>query len=333
MHMRTVLAATLLGVAATVSLSAQDDWPARRGYPRDGVHIRIARDYHLPADQIATWPIVVIGGSATIDGRVEDEVVVIGGPVRVGPTAQVRGNLTSVLGEVIVADGAEITGEIHDVSVLWPRIRFELRDWLWGVDRGWWAVASLMGNLLRLTLVMLAACFLSLVAPGWIRRIQRSAEIAPVAGGFLGVAVELMFVPLLALAVIGLVVTIIGIPLLLLVPFAVVAFLLMWLAGFAGVAAQIGGRFRGTVISGANDVPVLDTACGVALLGMLTVIGNVLAIGPSLFGPAAAAFGAAGVAIEYLAWTVGLGAALTAPFRHRWHTAPPPLRTAASATA
>ena len=330
--MRNIVVAALLAVGAIQTVSAQEEWPERR-YRRDGVHIRVGRDYVLPADQVATQPVIVIGGSATIDGRMEDDLVVIGGAVRLGPAAQVRGDLVSMGGQLTVADTAQILGEMHDVSVFWPRLRFVLREWWWGIDDTWWAMFSLLGTLFRLALVMLASCFVALLAPGWTRRIEQTAANAPLASGFSGLMLQVMFVPLLIFTVVGLIVTIIGIPLLVLLPFALMALAIAWLAGFTSVAAQIGGRLRGRMSGSVSDSPVLDTACGVALLGVITVVGNVLAVGPWVFTPAAAAFGSAGLIIEYLAWTVGLGAALLTPFRRRWPSTPPPLPARAPSTA
>jgi hypothetical protein len=331
MHM--IVVTGLLVAAAMQTVSAQPEWAERRRIRAEGVHIRVGRDYVLPPDQVATRPVIVVGGSATIDGRMDDDLVVIGGSVRVGPTAQVRGDLVSMGGQLIVSDAAEITGEIHDVSIFWPELRFTLREWWWGIDDTWWAVFSLVGTLFRLALIMIGACFLALLAPGWIRRIEYTAADAPVASGLLGVTWQLLFVPLLVITVVGMIVTIIGIPLLLLVPFALLGLAIVWLAGFAAVAAQIGGGLRGRAQGPSGGSPVLDTAIGVALLGFITVIGHVLALGPSLFTPAAAAFVTAGLIIEYLAWTVGLGAALLAPFRHRRPSTPPPIPARASFTA
>ena len=332
--MRIVVVAALLAVAAGQTVFAQPEWPDRR-YRGNGVHIRIGRDYVLPADQVSTRPVIVIGGSATIDGRVEDDLVVIGGAVRIGPAGQVRGDLVSLGGQLTLPDRSQVGGEIHDASFYWPQLRFVLRDWWWGIDSTWWAVFSLVGTVFRLSLVMLAACFLALLAPGWIRRIEHTASQSPLASGFVGVTLQVMFVPLLVLTVVGMIITIIGIPLLLLVPFALFGLAIMWLAGFASVAAEIGGRVRGRVAGGPNDSPVLDVAVGIALLGLITVVGNVLAVGPWQFTPTAAAFGTAGLIIEYLAWTVGLGAALITPFRSRWPSTPPPIpaRAPSAATA
>lgn len=327
--MRTLVATVVVCAAAMQSLAAQD-WEPHRRSRRDGVQIRIGRNYYLPANQIASWPVIVIGGSATIDGRVEDDVVVIGGPVRVGPAAQVRANVVSIGGDVEIADTAEVAGEIHDISFLWPHIRFALREWWWGVDRGWWAAFSLAGTVFRFALTMFAACVLALIAPGWIRRIQDRVSDAPLASGFVGLASEVLMVPVFLVVVAGLVITIIGIPLLLLLPFAALALLVAWVAGFAAVAAQLGSRLRGRARIPETGSPVIDVAAGMMLLFVLTFVSNLLAFWPSVLWPFSNAFSLAGFVIEYLAWTVGLGAALLAPLHRPWHVGPPPLPSTAN---
>src|SRR5262245_55699071 len=96
---RTVAAIALVCMAAVHSTSAQD-WEVRKRHRGDGVSIRIAKSYYLPADQVTNWPVIVIGGGATIDGRLEDDLVVIGGPVRIGPAAQVHGNVVGIGGGI-----------------------------------------------------------------------------------------------------------------------------------------------------------------------------------------------------------------------------------------
>lgn len=333
MIQRRFIATMFLCSLAIPALGAQDWEPRQRWRDRDGVHIRIGRDYHLPADQIATTPIVVIGGSATIDGRVDDDLVVLGGRVRIGPRAQVRANLVALGGHVEVADTAEISGEIHDVGVIWPEIRFGLREWLFDDEPGWWAAVALAGTVFRFTVTMIAACLLALVAPGWIRRIQDRAADAPLASAFVGLASQILMVPVFVAVVAGLVLTIVGIPLLLLVPFAGLALLVTWIAGLTAVAALLGGRLRGRSRLAAPDAPVLDVASGLMLLFVVTFASNVLAFWPLDLWPFSAAFGVAGVFLEYLAWTVGLGAALLAPLRRRVHIGPPPIPAPLSARA
>jgi hypothetical protein len=330
--MRRIVAAVFLCAIAVQGLAAQDWDPPRRWRHRDGVQIRVGRNYHLPADQIASWPIVVIGASATIDGRVEDDVVVIGGPVRIGPQAQIRANVVSLGGAVEVADTAEVTGEIHDIGVLWPEMSFAFRDWFWGIDRGWWAVLALAGTVFRYALTLIAACLLALVAQPWIRRIEERVSGAPLAAGFVGLAGEVLIVPAFAIVIGGLVLTIVGIPLLLLVPFAALALLVTWLVGFVSVAAFLGRLFRGRSRRTA-DPTVVDVAWGVTLLLALPIASRLLALAPGFLWPLSTALGLAGFVLEYLAWTVGLGAALLAPLHRRWQVGPPPLPTAASVNA
>ena len=62
----------------------------------------------------------------------------------------------------------------------------------------------------------------------------------PVKAALVGLAAELLFVPILVLTCIVLAVTIVGIPLLFLVPFAVLFLLLVAMAGFTGTALAIG---------------------------------------------------------------------------------------------
>jgi hypothetical protein len=330
-NMRTLIAIALIVLAAVHTTSAQEDWEIRSRIRGEGVHIRIGRNYVLPQDQVATRPVIVIGASATIDGRMDGDLVVVGGQVRIGPTAQVRGDVVSMGGNVIVADAAQIAGEVKDVSIFWPDLRVAIGDLWWGIDQGWWAFFALVATVFRLALVMVAAGILALVAPGWIRRIQQTAAHAPVAAGFAGVAMEIAFLPVLAIAVVGLIITIIGIPLLVLLPFALFAAAVVWLAGFAAVAAQIGSGLRGRTAG--HGSAALDTAFGVVLLGLVTVMGHVLAMGPWPFMPFASAFVTAGAIIEYIAWTVGLGAALLAPFRAPSPTTPPPIPAGAHSTA
>ncbi len=331
MRMRMVVASAVLCLAAVHSMSAQDWEPRERWRRRDGFQVRVAKDYYLPADQIVSWPVIVVGGSATINGRIEDDLIVLGGPVRIGPTAQVRGDVVSVGGEVQVADAANVSGEIHDVAVLWPDIRFALHEWLWGIDRGWWAAFTLAGTVFRFTLILLASSLLALVAPAWIRRVEGCVTEAPLAAGFVGLAGELLIGPMLLVTTLGLVLTIIGIPLLTLLPFVLLALLVTWLAGFAGVAAQIGGQVRQRFGLGGYDSAIADVVWGVLLLFLTTFIGNLFAFAPSFLWPVASSFGIAGFVVEYLAWTVGLGAALLAPLDRRWRTSPPPVPSAARA--
>ncbi len=307
-------------LAAQPAFAQSDDWSD--GWSRhrrdEGVHLRILRDYHLPAGSTVYDPIVVIGGSAIIDGRVENEVVVIGGTLQVGPQAVIRGDLVTVGSTAMVDPAAEVSGEIARTVVVWPDLSLEWPR----LGHEWWAAAAFATMLVRLTFVLLVSVFLTLVAPRWVGAISTRVGESTAVSGIVGLAGELLFAPAVAVIVVALLISIIGIPLLGAVPFLVAAGALVWTAGFAGVAARLGARLRGGD-SASSHSPVLDVLVGFATLTAVTVAAHIMALGPGWMGRFAFATGAMGLVIEYIAWTVGLGAAIGSLISQQRSTPPP----------
>jgi hypothetical protein len=284
----------------------------RLGRRFDGVHLRILRSYTLAEGETSSEPVVVIGGSARIDGQVDEDVVVIGGGLRLGPKAVVRGNAVTVGGAVTLEPGASVQGSI-DEAVLWPGVTFD-QDW-----SQWWPTLSLWGSVFRLSFTMAVAVFLTLVAPGWISNISSRSAGASIVTGF---AVEVLFVPVLAIVSVMLIVSIIGIPLLLAIPFVLAALALLWVAGFTGVAVRIGRALRGG--GDVTRASVGDFLVGYAVIIGITVLGQLLAYGLGWLSPVSWPMRSAGLMVEFVAWTIGLGAAVTSLFMER-RVVPPPV--------
>ena len=285
----------------------------RSRFRGDGVHLRILRDYSLAEGATAQEPVVVIGGSARIDGRVADDVVVIGGGLHLGPRAIVEGNAVSLAGTLTLDPGASVRGTIDEVVL--PGITF---DPGWQSEM-WWSGFAFWGSVLRLTLTLIVAALLTLVAPRWIANISDRSTGASI---LTGLAIEVLFVPALAILVIALLVSIIGIPLLAGIPFLLAAFCLLWIAGFTGVAVRIGRALRGR--SAALDASVGDFLIGYAVIIGATVLGQLTAYGLGWLSPLSWPMRSAGLFVEYVAWTIGLGAAVTSLFTSR-RTVPPPV--------
>jgi len=293
-------------------------WSSRHGH--DGVHLRVLHDYYLRAGATATEPIVVLGGSATIDGRADDDVVVIGGTLRLGPKAVVAGDVVAIGGEAIIDPGAQVRGKIDEAVVLWPD--FDLGfGWL-GLTGVWWPMAAFGATVLRLGLVLIVSLLLTVVAPGWIRSMAIGASSA-LSTGLLGVAAEVLFVPALLAVVIALVISILGIPLLGAIPFLLAAGALAWAGGFAAVAVCLGARLRGASARTSSS-PVADLLTGFVALTALTVIAHIISLGSGWVSPGGWMIRAAGLTIEYVAWTIGLGAAISSFFVRRPAMPPPP---------
>ncbi len=283
----------------------------RFGERFDGVHLRILRSYTLAEGETSAEPIVVLGGSARIDGRAEDDVVVVGGGLRLGPKAFVQGNVVTVGGAVTQEPGATVQGTI-DEAALWPGVTFD-PEW-----NQWWPTVTFWGSVFRLSFTMAVALLLTLVAPGWISNISSRS---PGASIVTGLAVEVLFVPVLAIVTIMLIVSIIGIPLLAAIPFVLAALALLWVAGFTGVAVRIGRALRGGDPAHAS---LVDFLVGYAVIIGVTVLGQLMAYGLGWLSPVAWPMRSAGLLVEFVAWTIGLGAAITSLFTER-RIVPPPV--------
>lgn len=320
------MVALAAGVAGVTPVSAQDaDSPgsAMRTYRTTGARIAIGRSIHVDRNEEVRDTVVVIGGSLRVDGRVRDGIVVVGGNVELGPEAMVDGDIALVGGTLTRAEGARVYGAVSDVSFGdWPGWSVWMR-WPWvEADAARWL--GLGGAVLRASLLAILTALVVLVARGPVFRIARAAAAEPGRAMLVGLAAEILFVPALVIGSVALAVTIIGIPLLLvLLPLAILAGLLAMLLGFTAIACQIGEwienrlgwRLRSAVIA--------------------TILGLVVIIGPSLLSRALgiapepirwAAFGllVAGAFVEFVVWTLGLGATLMTGFGRR-SIAPPPI--------
>ena len=286
----------------------------RERFRGDGVHLRILRSYTLAEGETSSDPIVVIGGSARIDGRVADDVVVIGGGLHLGPKAVVEGNAVSVAGEVTLDPGASVQGSIDEAVIPWPGITF---DPDWNLN-GWWTGLAFLGSVVRLSFIMAVAVLLTLMAPEWIGAISNRSAGASILTGF---AVEVLFVPALVILVVALTVSIIGIPLLAAIPFALAAFALLWVGGFTGVAVRLGRALRGR--ARLTQPSVSDFLIGYTVIIAITVLGQMMALGLGWLSPVSWPMRSAGLLVEYVAWTIGLGAAVTSLFASRRMVPPP----------
>ena len=294
---------------------------------KSATRVHIGSDILVAEDELVTDPVVAIGGSVTVLGKVNDDVVAVGGSVHLGPKAVVRGDVTSVGGRIDQSPGATINGGVHEVRIGPPHVHFNPAGFFgplaaWNPFTGWF---KLFGTLLRLGLVMLLAMLVALVAARPVERIGLRALQEPWLSGFTGLLAQLLFVPVLVLTVVILAVSLIGIPLLVLVPFGVIAFLLAVLIGFTGVALRLGRWAVGP------DRPMfVAMAVGIVLVAVVTLVARVLALVPAPLWPITWMIGVLGFLVEYVAWSVGLGAALLSRFGTRGApydppVAPPPL--------
>ncbi|MEW5980852.1 MAG: hypothetical protein AB1806_00620 [Acidobacteriota bacterium] len=297
-----------------------DDWVERDRYARGGARVRIGGDIWVKEDEWIGDAVVAVLGSARVDGRVDGDVVAVGGGVQLGPKAVVRGEVVSVGGGVERAPGARVGGQTSEVRIGFPTFspRIRLRpwqDWSWfGTSLG--GATDLIATLSRMGILALLVIGLATIVPLQVRRIGDQVAAEPWRAGFVGLAAQLLFVPVLVITVLVLAVSIIGIPLLLLVPFAALAFLFAFLLGFAGTASAVGQAVSRRF--GGRPLPlVVGAAVGLAVIWALTAIARFAGLAGLPARVILSVVLVAGFVIEYVAWTVGLGGVLVSRFGRR----------------
>lgn len=296
--------------ASSVDQTEPDSRSRRRGDV-----VRIGGNVSIAADETVAGDVVVVGGRANVDGEVTGEVVVVAGSAMLGPRAVVRGDVTVVGGSLNRDPQSVIRGEVNEVGmgeVPWADGWTPRRSWNWDPTGRLYPVARLIGTLARVALMMLLMALVLFVARTPVEQIADRAAAEPVKSWAVGFLAELLFVPVLVLTIVALAISIIGIPLLLLVPVAIVAAIIAMLVGFTGVAYHIGRVLQQRVdVLRMRPYAAMCAALGLILAPLLLarLFGLVVDLGPLMWPLVAIGF-----VLEYIAWTVGLGAAALARF-------------------
>jgi len=312
-------------VAGGPQPAARREPAAPTSYRLTGTRLGVAQSIHVGADEEIRDAVVVVGGSLRVDGRVRDGVVVVGGDLRLGATADVRGDIILVGGTLIREPGARLDGAVSQVSLgqwwrdlgvtaWWPRVTVS--------DTGRWL--GLAATTIRLVLLVTFVGLVLAIARTPVARIGRAAAAAPLRAAAVGLAAEVMFLPVLLAVSIALGITVIGLPIVaVVVPLAVLTAVAALLLGFTALACRL-GEWVEDRLGWRPRSAFLAAAIGMALIMLPTLLARVLGEAPEPVRLAAMAMLATGIAAEFLVWTIGLGATLLTGFG-RWNTAPPPL--------
>jgi hypothetical protein len=277
--------------------------------------VRIGGNVTVDSDEIVRGDVVVIGGSANINGEVDGEVVVVGGSARFGPQADIRRDITIVGGGLSRDERAIIRGGINEIGfgdIAW-RGRGEWgrsADWDW--MNGFYPVARLSGTLVRVTLLILLTTLVLFVAKTPVQQIADRVAADPVKSWFVGFLAEMLFIPVLIMTAVVLAISIIGIPLLVLLPVAIVALLVVMLVGFTAVAYHI-GRLLQDKVDVLRTRPYAATFTGILLIVSPVLLARLVGLTGDL-GFVVWPIAAVGFLLEYSVWTAGLGAAALVRF-------------------
>ena len=312
-----------------------DERGARRGRRSDGQkdgivrfggNVTVEKDEHVAGEMVVMGgtarilgtiedELVVIGGTADVQGTVEGDVSVVGGTLKLGPQSVVEGDVSVAGGSVQREPGSRVDGTVEEVGVGGGRGSinvgpgdFERMRPFWG---RMWSIGSFFGQVFRGTLLLLVVLVIVALGGRYVQPMAARVAAEPVRSGLVGLLAEVLFVPVLVLTVVVLAVSIIGIPFLLLLPFALVLLVVVGLTGFTGVAVQVGRAISGR-FGIAADRPYVQASLGVLAILLLTLVARLVGlVGGGFFGGfLGGVLSFAGFLVEYVAWTVGFGAAL-----------------------
>ncbi len=275
----------LLGEFALVCVGAQVE--AEPEVQQDFTQLRdivkIGDDLVLKKDEAARQ-VVVVFGSATIDGQVDSDLVVIGGnvtlngvanenlvvilgSVRLGPKAVVGRDLTLVGGPLHADPGAKINGQSFQLSLgsQWLGLDW-CRDWLakgllWGrpfpPQLAWlWVFAGIM---------FVVYLFLTVTFPRPLRACVDVLDAKPLLSFFSGILAMLLIFPALLL----LLASVAGIPV---IPFILCGVGIAFVFGKAAVCQYTGRQLARQAVPGILERPVLALIIGMAIICLLYMV-------------------------------------------------------------
>ena len=79
--------------------------------------VRVGGSITVADDEHVTGAVVAVAGSITVNGRVNQDVVAVGGNIHLGSKAEVRGDVVVVGGVVEREPGAKVLGKVSEVGV------------------------------------------------------------------------------------------------------------------------------------------------------------------------------------------------------------------------
>jgi hypothetical protein len=283
---------------------------------RSGDRVRFGGSVTVDEGESVDGDVVVIGGSAHVNGEVTGDVVVVGGRLDLGPHADIRQDAVVVGGAMRRDPGARIGGSVQEVGV--GQMNF---DWLRG-RRGtpfmWWRsgvgpLFDIVASVIRVAVICLLAALVVLFGRAYVDRIGAHAAAEPLKAGAVGLLAQLLFLPLLVVTIVLFVVTIVGIPLLLLIPFGVLALMVFAFVGFTAIASFL-GRWLTVRFGWTDRGPIVTTIIGVLFIVSPLLLGRLVGLAGGPLSLMSMALAMAGLCAEYLAWTVGFGAVALARF-------------------
>ncbi|MCJ7630187.1 MAG: hypothetical protein MUO50_17580 [Longimicrobiales bacterium] len=314
---------------------------ALQGAPIGKFILKIGEDVVVEADEVMEGTLILVDGNLDIRGRIDGDVVVTGGRVRLLENGVITGDLRIADGELDRSGGTvegsfldmdtgdeiqlktaemedlrrEMEAEIRrDLRSSMPREDRHSRNFIFGfLGNVGSAIAGLLENLVTFLILAILGVLAVHFQSERLEVVATTARRAPVRSAVVGLAGGFFLIPLWIVGVIALAITIIGIPVLLAwVPLFPIAAAIAILFGYLAVARNVGEwvaeqEFRGLEwIRGSNTFYTIVAGVGALLVPCVAAsAARILGLG-FLTG----LLGFVGSMATFAAAAVGLGAVL-----------------------
>lgn len=312
---------------------------ALRNLDPERIRVYMSGDATIPAGEVLDATLLVLDSHLMLDGRVEGDVLLLGGTVTLGDDARVSGDLRWLDGEVS-GNRAAVQGRIREIQPVPDRSEADLREEIRReVEaalapvrqmqqrsrtgfRPMGAVRNVMEGIAQLfqmlvtfaILFALGLAFLYFV-PRNFEVVARTARNAPGRSALVGLAGGVLAFPVWILGIVLLAVTIIGIPFMLLwLPAFPTAVALAIIVGYVAVARNVGRWASDRPIQGLDSLdgsrPAVQLGIGlVVLLAAFALAGVFQMAGPWL-GLFKALLFVSGILVTVATAAMGLGAVI-----------------------
>lgn len=308
------------------------------------VHAYVHEDVEVAPGEVVSGVLLVAEGDARIAGRVEGDVIVVGGTVELLEGSAVTGRVRLV-DATLLGDEERAAGEVIDVaerrrsleaeirdeirSEIRSEVRRELRDELRAVmrgedDRGLSLLApfrpivrglgGVIENLIAVFVLALIGAGVIAFGGDKIDVIAEAARRAPGRAAAVGLAGTVLAIPIWLIGFVALLVSIVGIPVAIawlpIFPLAAVAAAVV---GYLAVARNLGEWLAESGYPWTHWIrksnSLMSMIGGLLALVALFVLANVFSMAPFL-GVVRGLFVAAGVVLTVVATEIGLGAVI-----------------------
>lgn len=224
--------------------------------------IKLKKDLNIASDMVVN-DVIVIDGDLTVSGRINGNVIVVGGTVKLNSGAFVGGNAV-IIGEIYKDPNAQVAGKITQVYM--PSFVPSIIDFFKGGWVAFWAALGLLALIGFIGLSVLALAFLPTHMGAIVGAMERSFFMM-----FLwGLIATLLIAPIAVL----LLISIIGI---VLIPVEILLVALALIVGYVASAIFIGNKIFAALKR--PVVPFLNAIIGILVLsivGFVPVIGTII---------------------------------------------------------